>query len=169
MSEESIIALLLDRDIEERWNRYKEVVEEGKVLPSLRDFIREVIGRPIGDVTPKEAVLGVIDSFIFTASYTMEEIIEMANSSSEQRMEELKEELSPEEYEVVKRGEAYMKSLPPLDLSATLEDRIEAIKRREALEMATKEDLINLVVGLSEECRIKQRVIATLHERLRTT
>jgi hypothetical protein len=165
MIDKEVYTLLVDDDINERWDEYRQLLfsKGGMIqLPSLKEFIIDILQAPIGDTTPKEAVLGVIDSWIFSSSHSMEEMIEIANNSSRERMKELKEELDSDTYKVVEKAYKNMMSLPPLDFSVSLQDRIEAIEVREGIERLSIEELRGLVASLSDQCRIKQNLINSL-------
>lgn len=170
MLEDSYSYLADDIEISKRWDFYKGLLEDqGRECPDLSVLIRDVVNGCIGNASPKEAVLGVIESFIFNASHTLEEMIAIANEGSEARIKELEAELSPEKYKAVKRSYDFMSKLPPIDLSLSLKERIDSVKEKEALEQLTKEELIEIISNLLLQTRLEKRMKLNINDLLRTS
>lgn len=166
-TKEEIKEVLINIEVLEDYEIYKQLyIKKEMPFIELEELVSNISGNECGNYSLLDSVLGVLDSFLFSATHTVEEIIEIANSTMPSRMEQLREELSEEDYKRIEIAASKLTYLPPLNLTRSMEEEFYLTSLgsslQELLDTSTKEELGTLIMDLIKNNQTYRTVIKSL-------
>jgi hypothetical protein len=152
-SKEEILEVKVNEGLIRKYMDYVSLLAEGESSDTtLGDLINKISQGECGNCSLLESVNGVLDAFIFNASYSIEEMIASANNSIPSRMAELKLELDPEAYATVETAVTRMSNLPKINLEQSMEQSFQlasiSSSLPEALKSMSEKEVTDMVMEL---------------------